>query len=118
MKRTFFDNIIVGILILLVAAFLGLATYMSYATQKVLVSEKQDSLVNEAMLLSEQTIGTYLRGFTPLENLQVRFDEFDDTLKTHIWFYGRDGMLITASNPTEYSNLPQNIRELEPQIDL
>ena len=52
MKRTFFDNIIVGILILLVAAFLGLATYMSYATQKVLVSEKQDSLVNEAMLLS------------------------------------------------------------------
>lgn len=118
MKRTFFDKIIVGILILLVVVFLGLASYMTYATQRLLVSEKQDSLINEATLLSEQSIGSYLQGSTSLEYLQIRFDEFDDTLKTHIWFYGADGKLIIASNPTVYSNLPSNIAEIDEEIRL
>jgi len=118
LKRTFFDKIIVGILVLLVVAFLGLASYMTYATQKVLVSEKQDSLINEATLLSEQSIGSYLQGITSLEYLQIRFDEFDDTLKTHVWFYGAGGNLITASNPTVYSHLPDNIYDLDEEIDL
>ncbi|MDE6434969.1 MAG: HAMP domain-containing histidine kinase [Lachnospiraceae bacterium] len=118
MKRTFFDKIIVGVLALLVVAFFGLASYMSYATQKVLVSEKQDSLINEATLLSEQSIGSYLQGITSLEYLQIRFDEFDDTLKTHVWFYGADGNLIAASNPTVYSNLPDSIYELDREMNL
>lgn len=118
MKRTFFDKIIVGILVLLVVAFLGLASYMTYATQKVLVSEKQDSLINVATLLSEQSIGSYLQGITSLEYLQIRFDEFDDTLKTHVWFYDAAGNLIAASNPTAYSNLPENIYNLDEEINL
>lgn len=103
---------------MLVVAFLGLASYMTYATQKVLVSEKQDSLINEATLLSEQSIGSYLQGITSLEYLQIRFDEFDDTLKTHVWFYDADGNLIAASNPTVYSNLPDNIYNLDEEINL
>ncbi|MDD6069270.1 MAG: HAMP domain-containing sensor histidine kinase [Clostridiales bacterium] len=118
MKRTFFDKIIVGILILLVVAFLGLATYMSYSTQKVLVSEKQDTLINEAMLLSKQTIGNYLEGLISLEQLQVRLDEFEDTLKTNIWLYGGDGALIAASNRTPESVIPQDISKLDTEIKL
>lgn len=91
---------------------------MTYATQKVLVSEKQDSLINEATLLSEQSIGSYLQGITSLEYLQIRFDEFDDTLKTHVWFYDAVGNLIAASNPTVYSNLPDNIYNLDEEINL
>jgi hypothetical protein len=86
LKRTFFDKIIVGIMLLLAVAFFGVAGYMIYATQRVLVSEKQSSLINEANLLSDQTIGTYLQGYISLNQVQRRFNEFDDSLKTHIWF--------------------------------
>lgn len=103
---------------MLVVVFLGLASYMTHATQRFLVSEKQDSLINEAMLLSEQSIGSYLQGITSLEYLQIRFDEFDDTLKTHVWFYGADGNLIAASNPAVYSNLPSSIAEIDSEIRL
>lgn len=118
MKRTFFDKIIVGILALLVVVFLGLASYMAYATQKALIAEKQNSLINEATLLSEQSIGSYLQGITSLEYLQIRFDEFEDSLKTHVWFYGADGSLIAASNPDVYRNLPGNIFSLDERITL
>ena len=118
MKRTFFDKIIVGILALLVVVFLGLASYMAYATQKALIAEKQNSLINEATLLSEQSIGSYLQGITSLEYLQIRFDEFEDSIKTHVWFYGADGGLIVASNPDIYRNLPENIFSLDEQITL
>jgi signal transduction histidine kinase len=118
LKRTFFDKIIVGIMLLLAVAFFGVAGYMIYATQRVLVSEKQSSLINEANLLSNQTIGNYLKGYISLNQVQRRFDEFDDSLKTHIWFYGTDGNLIAASNPEDYSNLPENIYDLDSNIEL
>jgi signal transduction histidine kinase len=82
------------------------------------VSEKQSSLINEANLLSNQTIGNYLKGYISLNQMQRRFDEFDDSLKTHIWFYGTDGNLIAASNPEYYSNLPENIFDLDSNIKL
>jgi signal transduction histidine kinase len=105
-------------MLLLAVAFFGLAGYMIYATQRVLVSEKQSSLINEANLLSNQTIGTYLQGYISLNQVQRRFNEFDDSLKTHIWFYGTDGNLIAASNPEDYSNLPENIFDLDSNIKL
>lgn len=118
MKRTFFDKIIVGILILLVLVFTGLAMYTTYATQRVLVDEQQDNLINEATLLSEQSINSYLQGITSLEYLQIRFNEFEDTLMTNIWFFSVDGNLIAASNPDNYRNLPENVKQLNPEIDL
>jgi signal transduction histidine kinase len=105
-------------MLLLAVAFFGVAGYMIYATQRVLVSEKQSSLINEANLLSNQTIGNYLKGYISLNQVQRRFDEFDDSLKTHIWFYGTDGNLIAASNPEDYSNLPENIYDLDSNIEL
>lgn len=118
MKRTFFDRIIVGILILLVLVFAGLASYTTYATQQVLVNEQQENLINEATLLSEQSISSYLQGITSLEYLQIRCNEFEDTLKTNVWFFSDEGQLIVASNPDNYRNLPENVKLLNPEIDL
>lgn len=54
MKRTFFDKVVVVIMLLLIALFIGLASYTTYATQRVLIEEKQNNLVNEATMLSQQ----------------------------------------------------------------
>lgn len=118
MKRTFFDKIIVGIIILLIVVFFGLTSYTTYATQKVLVEEKQSNLIHEASLLSDQSIRSYVRGLTTIGYLQIRFDEFEDTLKTNIWFYGADGNLILVSNADQYADLPKNIFAIDPTIDI
>ncbi|MCM1498201.1 MAG: HAMP domain-containing histidine kinase [Clostridium sp.] len=118
MKHTFFDKIIIVIIVLLIGIFIGLAGYTTYAVQKTLVNEKQNNLINEATLLSEQTISSYIQGITSLEYLQLRFDEFEDTLKTNVWFFSSDGTLIAASNSGNYTKIPTNIRNLDPEVDL
>ena len=118
MKRTFFDKVIIIIMLLLVGLFIVLASYTTYATQKALVTEKQNNLLNEANLLSEQTIASYVLGITSLDYLQIRLDEFEDTLKTQVWFFSSEGDLIAASNRQNYSNLPDDIEKLDVDINL
>ena len=113
MKRTFFDNIIVVIIALLIGLFIILASYTTYATQGALVAEKQNNLINEATYLSEQTISSYIQGVTSLEYLQIRFNKFEDSIKTSVWYFAADGNLIAASNPDRLNNLPKNIKNLE-----
>ncbi|MBQ4058272.1 MAG: HAMP domain-containing histidine kinase [Lachnospiraceae bacterium] len=118
MKRTFLDKIIIVITVLLTVLFLLLASYTTYATQKALVNEKQNNLINEANLLAEQTILSYLQGITSLEYLQIRFDEFEDTLQTDVWLFSAEGNLIVASNSGELSIMPHNIYHLDPELNL
>ncbi len=118
MKRTFFDNIIIVIIALLIGLFIILASYTTYATQGALVAEKQNNLINEATYLSEQTISSYIQGITSLEYLQIRFNKFEDSIKTSVWYFAADGNLIAASNPDRLNNLPKNIKNLEEDINL
>ncbi|MCM1158186.1 MAG: HAMP domain-containing histidine kinase [Bacteroidales bacterium] len=118
MKRTFLDKVILVIIILLIVLFIILAIYTTHATQQVVIKEKQDSLINEATLLAEQTILSYEQGITSLEYLQVRFDEFEDTMKTNLWYFSVDGDLIVASNAGNHSRIPKNIYNLDENIDL
>ncbi len=118
MKRTFMDNMILIIMVLLIVVCIGLASYTTYGTQRALIQEKQNNLMNDATLLSEQSIFSYLKGTMTLEYLQMQFDEFEDTLKANVWFFSEDGDLIIASNEQQYSNIPKNIRSLDKEIKL
>lgn len=118
MKRTILDKIIIVIIVLLVVLFFLLVGYTTYATQRALVEEKQSNLINEANLLAEQTISSYVQGITSLEYLQLRFDEFEDTLKTNAWFFSDKGELIVASNSGELSILPHNILTIDPELNM
>lgn len=118
MKRTFLDKIIIVIIVLLVGLFFLLVGYTTYATQKTLVEEKQSNLINEANLLAEQTISSYIQGITSLEYLQLRFDEFEDTLKTNVWFFSENGELIAASNSGNLIVLPNNILTIDTELNL
>ena len=117
MKRTFFDKVVVIIILLLIGVFIAVGSYTTYATQKALVTEKQDNLINEANLLSEQTIISYVQGITSLDYLQVRFNEFEDSLKTSVWYFDSEGKLIVASNPENYPKLPGYLKDIADSID-
>lgn len=102
----------------MVIVFIGLASYTTYATQKVLLEEKKDTLVNEATLLCEQTIFSYVHGTTSLEGLQARLNEFENALKTNIWFCSKGGNLIKVSNPDGIGKVPFNLKDLDPDVNL
>lgn len=118
LKRTFFDKIIIGILLLLIVVSICLVSYSTYTTQKVLLEEKKNNLANESALLVEQTISSYIHGTTSLEELQERLNEFENTLQTNVWFCAKNGNIIKVSNPDNFSKLPYNLDQLEPGIDL
>ena len=118
MRRTILDKIIIVIIVLLVGLFFLLVGYTTYETQKALVTEKQSNLINEANLLAEQTISSYVQGITSVEYLQLRFDEFEDTLKTHAWFFSESGDLIVASNSGNLSVMPHNILTIDPDLNM
>ncbi len=118
MKRTILDKIILVIIVLLAGLFCLLVGYTTYATREALVEEKQYNLINEANLLAEQTIASYVQGITSLEYLQLRFDEFEDTLKTSAWFFSETGDLIVASNSGNLKALPHNILTIDPNLNM
>lgn len=118
MKHTFFDKIIVGILVLMVLVFIGLAGYTSYATQKVLLEEKQNNLKNASSLLVEQTLSSYIHGTTSLEGLQERLNEFENTLQTNVWYCAKNGNLIKVSQPDNFRKLPYNLVDMDSEINL
>lgn len=118
MKSNFFDKLIVGIVFLLIVVFLIVASYTTYATKKTLVQEKQDNLANEAQLLSQQTISAYILGNMEPDYLQLRLDEFEDALKTKVWYCDEIGRIIAVSYPNNYKKLPNNIQQIDKNINL
>ena len=118
MKSNFFDKLIVGIVFLLIVVFLILASYTTYATKRTLVQEKQNNLANEAQLLSQQTISAYILGNMELDYLQVKLDEFEDALKTKVWYCDEIGRIIAVSYPNNYKKLPNNIQQIDKYINI
>lgn len=97
MKHTFFDKMILFTILVVIVIFIALAGYMSYATEKTLIKQQQDTLYREASLLSDEAIRPYIQGKYSLKTLKGEFDEFENTFQSNIWFYDADGNLIIAS---------------------
>ena len=117
-KNNFFDKVIVVIVLLLIVVFFVLASYTTYATQNTLIQEKQSNLSNEAQLLMEQTISLYLQDAISLDILQMRLDEFEDTLKTSVWYCDENGEIVARSYPDSLKKVPANISQLDKDLDI
>ena len=121
MKRTFFDKIILFIVVLIIVIFIALAGYMTHATQTALVAEKQNTLTREAVLLSNQAISPYLSGEADLQELKNWLNEFETTLQSSVWFYSEAGKLIAASHGEQEKKavkIPENLKKLDDTLDL
>ncbi len=110
--RTLFDWIMLGFLILSAVSFTVLFLYTTYSTNRMLIKEKQETLYNEAILLSKQTLVNYITEITSLDLLITRFDEFEDDLKIKVWYVDNDGNLVAVSHRETYDYIPNNLLEL------
>ena len=118
MKRTFFDKVIIVILLLVIIVMIVLASYTTYSTQRSLITEKQNNLANEALLISGQTISPYIAGLTDEETLQSRLNEFEDALTTKVWYCDENGIITKVSYPDRYKKLPGTLKSLDGTLQM
>lgn len=113
MKRTIFDRIFLGLLFIIIGLFAFLLLFTTYATTRTLISQKQNSLMNEANLITQQTIRGYISGIYTEDYMTVRFNELEEYLNIKIWYADKNGNLVTVSNREQYEHLPNNIFDLD-----
>ena len=118
LNSNFCDKLIIVIVRPLIIVFIILASYTTYATQRTLIQEKQSTLANEAELLSAQTISFYIQDAISLDYLQQRLDEFEDTLKTKVWYCDEKGDIVARSYPDKLKRVPDNICQLDEKLNI
>lgn len=116
MKRTLFDKIFLFFLGVIFAFFAILIAYTTYATKNILISERQNTLTNEALLISKQTIVNYLNGEISLSHMVNNFNDFEDDLNVKVWFVNYQGDIIAVSHEENYENLPSNLYDIDESI--
>ncbi|MBR6223794.1 MAG: HAMP domain-containing histidine kinase [Lachnospiraceae bacterium] len=113
MRRRLFDKVLLMFLLVSILSFAVLFIYTTYQTREMLINEKQDTLYNEALLISKQTVLNYITGVTSKDLLIAKFNEFEDDLKTKIWYMDTDGNIVAMSHRENYNYVPSNIHELD-----
>lgn len=113
MKRKLFDQILLVFLFLSIVSFSILFLYTTYSTKSMLIREKKETLYNEAILLSKQTLVNYITGVTSLDLLITRFNEFEDDLKIKVWYVNNDDRLVAMSYRERYDYVPNYLHELD-----
>lgn len=118
MRKTFFDKLFLGFFLIIVAVFILLITYTTYATRSTLINEKKNSLINEAHLIAQQSVINYIAGTSSSTYLESRFDELEEYLNIDVWYANANGDMVAVSHKNQYNSLPTNIFEIDGPDDL
>ena len=98
MKKTIFDKIVVGFVLLVIAIFSVLALYTVHMTQSRLLNNTEKNLNTESKLIIDTTIHDYLNNTIDQDTFFDRLDEHADTMNAEIWFSTPDNKIIYCSN--------------------
>ena len=97
MQHSLFDRIYLAFLAILIISFGFLIVFISYFARRSLISEKIDTLSNEAQLIAQQTLQSYLSGEFSDDEMASLMDYYSDMLKADIWYVDNDGTIIAKS---------------------
>ena len=97
MQHSLFDRIYLAFLAILIISFGFLIVFISYFARRSLISEKIDTLSNEAQLIAQQTLQSYLSGEFSDDEMAYLMDYYSDMLKADIWYVDNDGIIIAKS---------------------
>ena len=106
MQHSLFDRIYLAFLMILIISFVVLIIFVSYFTRRSLISEKTETLSNEASLIATQAVAGYMSGEMDSVDLADYFNYYSQTLQSDIWFVSDKGFLI--ANSTYYAEGPSN----------
>lgn len=118
MQHSILDRIYLSFLLILLASFTVLIIYTSRATRTSMMSEKSETLMNEAKLIASQTVAGYLTGVYTEEELTDYFNYYATELNADIWYTDKDGNIVAYSKSDRYKRLPASIYSLDPEYRL
>lgn len=105
MQHSVFDRIYITFLIILIVSFVFLIYFISYFTRKSLISEKQQTLTNEASLIASQAVSGYFSGELSEKDLSYYLTYYSSALNADIWYADPDGRVISHADIENKSNI-------------
>ncbi len=118
MKHSLFDKIFLGFLFLSIGVFTLLVFYSTRASKEALIEEKTAVLTNEAYLIAEQSIASYVQDDYTNETLDNNFRYYSSTLDASIWLIDEKGIVTNYSLVTGHPEPPKNIFMLYQDFDI
>lgn len=118
MQHSILDRIYLSFLLILITSFGILIIFTSYSTKNALISEKSETLTNEATLIASQTVTGYLSGDYDRQDMVELFNYYSLTLDADIWYVDNQGNIIASSDSIHYQSPPENIFLLDQDYEL
>lgn len=130
MQHSILDRIYIAFLGILIVSFGVLIVFTSIMTRRSLVSEKTETLSNEASLISSQTILGYLSGRYSDDELTYLFNYYSRALDADVWYIDEYGRIVATSKVNTVMNtdgelvvkdpvnIPYNIYQLDPEYEI
>ncbi len=98
MQHSLFDRIYLVFLVILIISFGFLIFFISYFARRSLISERIDTLTNEAQLIASQSLTGYLAGDLSDQDMSTMLDYYSSMLKADIWYVDSIGVIRAMSN--------------------
>ncbi len=122
MQHSILDRIYIAFLAILIVSFGVLIVFTSFMTRRSLVSEKTDTLANEAALIASQTVVGYISGRYDKPGLEYLFRYYATALEADVWYIDEYGRVVATARagesaketPEQVGKIPTNIYQLDP----
>ena len=98
MKKTVFDKVVIGFVLLVIVIFSVLSLYTVQTTQSRLLNNTEKNLNIECQLIINTTVTEYLNGTISESDFFTKMDGYAELLESEIWFSTSDGTIIYCSN--------------------
>ncbi len=118
LQHSVFDKIILAFLAITIGLFIFLTLYTTSNTKKAVEEARIEVITNEAFLISEQSIASYINGLFSKDTLQSNLHYYSQTLNVSIWFLDEKGIPVVSSVLERHPSCPNNIKMLDYDFSL
>ncbi len=120
MQHSLFDRIYLAFLAILIISFGFLILFISYFAKRSLISERIETLSNEAQLIAKQSLTSYLEGKINENDMAGFMDYYSDMLKADIWYVDNSGSIIAKSKSHHIKPpvLQQRLQKLHQKVHM
>ena len=115
MKKTAFDKIVVGFVILVVLIFAFLMISNISTSQNSVLAERQSTMKKEITLLADGSITEYSNGDIDSQTLYSDLQHAADTLDMEIWLTDNKGNIVFRSDESSRSKINSKADDNESQ---
>ncbi len=114
MRKTIFDKIVIGFVVLMIGIFTALTLFNINITQQALQENAMESLTSETQMLASSTVTEYVIGKLTFTEMTSQLDSASSLLNCEIWLADASGKLLYSSNDisTETFSLSSYISDL------